>query len=87
MHVLAGRFAGSFLVMRHKSRTRKGERSLSALAATQGAHSEIRMDGILWLNDTHFQAKWDCKVETRSKISVQAMKKKKSGPSQCFCSS
>lgn len=58
-----------------QSRTRKGQRSLFAFAAAQRTHSEIRLDAILWLNDTQFQAKRDCKVETGSKVSAQAMKK------------
>lgn len=75
MHVITGRFAHLFLVIQHKSRSGNREGSLLAVAAAQIAHSEIRLDGILWLNDTHFQAKCDCKVEAGSKISAQAMKK------------
>lgn len=75
-----------FLVIQLKSRTHKGERSLSAFAATQRARSEIRLEGILWLNDARFQAKCDCKMETGSEIPAQAMKKSRCA-SGCFCSS
>lgn len=58
-----------FLVIQHKSRPGKVENPRCR------DHSEIRLNGILRLNDRHFQAKCDCKGEAGSEISAQPMTK------------